>query len=72
MKRTQWFDANTKPVHVGVYETTLYGMAPLYQHWNGKRWGWEAENPRSAALLADMKASAQHLEWRGLVEQATE
>lgn len=40
MKRTPWFPASVKPVHVGVYEVSYLRDAGVIKRrrWTGQRW----------------------------------
>lgn len=37
MKLTEWFNEDTKPVHIGVYEVCVRGY---YSYWNGEVWSF--------------------------------
>lgn len=44
---TDWFDADTKPVHVGVYEIKTGRREFAYAFWRGNGWGfasWDRNN----------------------------
>jgi hypothetical protein len=66
-KMTRWFPVETKPVHVGVYETDLAGYLG-YSFWNGKYWS-------DTSFTLDMERSTkgrrgmQNKEWRGFKEK---
>jgi len=64
---TPWFPAHIKPVHVGVYETEMEGVAwsKGFSFWNGKRWGNTEILPEWA--LDDK--GVQGKKWRGLKEK---
>lgn len=65
---TPWFPQGTKPARKGVYETAPRhsGFRPLYQFWDGEKWGgWNmyqhgAYNNRLSA------SREQEPLWRGL------
>lgn len=75
MERTDWFDGETKPEHIGVYERD-YGAGPWVQpadigcsYWDGERWYWRADTPEIAALQPHV-TFRQELPWRGLTRPA--
>jgi hypothetical protein len=63
-KMTTWFPSTIKPVHVGVYETSLNGYEG-YSFWNGKRWCDTAQRPESATK----RGGFQNKKWRGFKEK---
>jgi hypothetical protein len=66
-KMTRWFPVETKPVHVGVYETDLAGYLG-YSYWNGKYWSdtsYKLDMERSTKGRPGM----QNKEWRGFKEK---
>lgn len=61
MKRTQWFPASVKPVHVGRYEVYLAIRGVLRLWWDGAQWRvWAADGWPVRLEWGDM--------WRGLTE----
>lgn len=70
---TDWFPADVKPVHIGVYETRRAG-APgtiiVYPaKWNGMEWLWDCESVAHAEKQHSV-SEYQQREWRGLTEPA--
>ena len=73
MKLTDWFDGDTKPSRVGVYErsdegTWLQDGKPNYSYWDGHKWGlstWAIEN---SVGWAGVSSTEQRLPWRGLAD----
>jgi hypothetical protein len=65
---TDWFPADVKPAHVGVYERR--GQGVRYAHWDGTQWLLPGETPAEAAQHFNHPAAAQHLPWRGLQEKS--
>ena len=71
-KLTQWFPADVKPVHVGVYEVLYqngkYGKR--YRYWDGKKFCYQSFDSQHAF---DKRYSStrlpKYVEWRGLSEQ---
>lgn len=62
---TDWFPASVKPVHVGIYPTTMgYGVG--YSHWDGSRWGGECMNLTDALIYSRISFGYQGKKWRGL------
>lgn len=72
-KLTEWFPANVKPVHVGVYETKspVLGDDPgWYCFWNGVDFCRAYPTPRHAVERGFGTTSQyQNREWRGLAEE---
>lgn len=75
MKLSQWHDADTKPVHVGVYETDassyLHHSKKCFQHWNGQFWGLYSFYEQLAERVSykNKNSKYQHVKWRGLAEK---
>jgi hypothetical protein len=70
--RTQWFGMDSKPVHVGPYETKLHPSSrSTWQHWNGKRFGGWALTADTACerRVRHTASHFQNVEWRGLAEE---
>jgi hypothetical protein len=63
-KMTRWFPVNIKPVHVGVYETSLNGYMG-YSFWGGNWWCDTAQKPG----LAGKRPGMQKKKWRGFTEK---
>jgi hypothetical protein len=64
-KLTPWFPGHIKPTRHGVYQN---GGPTVYQHWNGKAWGYASHTPEGAAAQAGMESIFQNDRWRGLAE----
>ena len=64
-KMTRWFPVEIKPVHVGVYQTNLYGHWVGYSFWTGKRWCDTAQKPE----LATKRKGSQSKKWRGFTRK---
>lgn len=62
---TDWFPAEVKPVHVGVYETNM-GLGNGFSHWDGKAWGAEYLRLDDALLWSPLDVGRQQKKWRGL------
>lgn len=71
MKKTSWYPANIKPVHIGVYETDLVLALDRFgfSYWDGSYWGNQFETPERAEVRRDMRG-AQDKPWRGLKDPA--
>lgn len=75
MKKTEWFDADIDPVHVGEYECVRFGgMCEQFGvhrlHWNGEKWTYvQALGMSSAGDFALMLGSSGD-KWRGLARDA--
>jgi hypothetical protein len=76
MKKTKWFPADVKPVHVGVYEVqNMYGsdLPNLFNYWTGKRWTGAMERICDLIMSpSPMNFAVQDRVWRGLTEAARE
>lgn len=68
---TEWYPADVKPVHVGVYETDLGpAFEPLgFSYWNGEYWGNQYPRPDRAKEMSRAMGAQDKL-WRGLRETA--
>lgn len=67
MKKTPWFPADIKPVHVGVYETRAYNDEFIFfRFWNGSEWGPAAICVSDAYANAFFQGLTQDVKWRGL------
>ena len=74
MEKTEWYPANTRPVHIGVYEV----QAPLLRYedgwmryWNGEYWTSGSRNTHRnwhEQTQKNGKAAFQDCQWRGLKE----
>jgi hypothetical protein len=73
MKFTDWFQAEIKPVHVGVYPIRFFDFesnnVQEFAHWDGCRWGWATNKVSLAYINRDIGQSSQRKEWRGLAEK---
>jgi hypothetical protein len=73
MNTTEWFPAEIKPVHVGVYETedSVFTDDAWYSYWNGEKWGWYSwKGVDDAYAKRDWDTGAPDARWRGLRESA--
>ena len=72
-KKTRWFKPGTKPARVGVYECTrgifYCKEVVLFQHWNGKDWGFCSKKSDGAFDMRRFKSRQQSPTWRGLSEK---
>lgn len=73
MKKTDWFPADVKPVHVGVYRV-VKSFGECWAYWNGKRWSHGfLETTLYASDVQTMKTSYRWAypvkQWRGLAEK---
>jgi hypothetical protein len=75
MKKTQWFPADVKPVHIGVYECERweqgFRMVKRKLHWSGAGWSYSVKVPEyglSAGHHAAMFPN-QGDRWRGLTKE---
>ena len=69
-KLSQWHSADTKPVHVGVYEvkTKEMGRDIAWSHWNGKRWSMQTISLKFVRIWVRSEATFQNKQWRGIVK----
>jgi hypothetical protein len=73
---TDWFPADVKPVHVGVYEKnyrTEYDIGhdkPEYQYWDGTNWYYGSRDVEETAALFKKGNSVAFYprQWRGVQE----
>lgn len=69
MKKTDWFPADVKPVHAGLYETKSEGCVSLYLwEWDGSQWIFPRSREGSGEF-AGMRCMDQNRDWRGLFEK---
>jgi hypothetical protein len=69
MKMTEWFPAEIKPVHAGVYETRDELGIRWFSAWRGDVWIWGNISPGAWPNLTGNPALYQRREWRGLSEE---
>lgn len=62
-KVTEWYPANVKPVHVGVYEVET-ALGRYFRLWDGKRWHWGGDTPNDALRGGVLERGPDP--WRGL------
>jgi len=69
MKKTEWYPANIKPIHKGVYETRASEDegGDCFNYWNGACWLTTICIP-SQPFTHDASC-IQDIEWRGLAEK---
>jgi hypothetical protein len=65
---TDWFPADVKPAHVGVYERQGQGMP--YSFWDGTQWMLPGDTPAEAAQHFNFRSTWQAEPWRGLQEKS--
>jgi hypothetical protein len=65
---TEWYPADAKPVHVGVYETSFDGI-PGFSEWSGIHWGNQYESPDRAKGRSHFVGFQKKI-WRGLLSPA--
>lgn len=70
-KMTPWFVNGEKPARPGVYETkdSLYADRPMYQHWNGRFWGYFCLSINAAKNQGDRRSCWEKPQWRGLASK---
>lgn len=64
-----WFDADVKPVHIGVYQVSVPPFEfNFYSFWNGRYWCSNRLSVREAELTRHDKSSYQDFgfKWRGV------
>lgn len=73
---TDWFPADVKPVHPGVYELERYGEPNrIFSRFDGVYWGSAAgfgdtaHSVRRAIAATDISGFAHLRGWRGLAEK---
>lgn len=69
MKKTEWYSATAKPIHFGVYETSIEGSGIAYQYWNGRSWGLGSVTPAAAWAHKGIESAFQDVMWRGLAQK---
>jgi len=72
MKTTDWFPADIKPVHVGMYETKspiLKDQPGWFCYWNGTSWCSSYQTMQHAYVFREFTSSFQDRKWRGLAEE---
>lgn len=73
-KKTEWYDGDQKPVHIGVYERDMTlafkeDADLIYSYWNGIHWVLSSDSVEGAELefdYCDFDSYYQDLPWRGL------
>jgi hypothetical protein len=65
---TEWYPANIKPVHRGVYEKLDVEGKNGYQRWNGAFWSTWCNSPQVAEMSDDMSLF-QNDPWRGFTKE---
>lgn len=60
MTKTEWFDADVKPVHAGLYERGFASVCTILNEWDGKKWLPVKFGDENIRL---------HSMWRGLSEE---
>lgn len=73
-KVTQWFPANIKPVHIGLYNASIAGNTRLMRLWNGRYWsrGFYPEVMNGSEIKRAKKSKYRLqdcVKWRGLAEK---
>lgn len=80
MNTTEWFPAEVKPVHVGVYEACMvvivdrFGETEIeygFAKWDGERWGLMHSTADAASELMGWAAGAQRKASRALANVIT-
>ena len=62
MTLTEWYEAEVKPVHEGVYQVEyLFNELFFYAYWNGFCWLSDDENKT--------KLMWQRRRWRGVIQE---
>ncbi len=71
-KLTPWFPIETKPVHIGVYETKYHLFEDEWSHgfsyWNGEKWSNNSCGVKSVKKNWT-EGAIQEKKWRGLLEK---
>ena len=65
VKLTEWFESNTNPVHVGVYQVNRGKAGIWFRKWTGTYWSLCEPEVNSANKL-EVKSPIGSLPWRGL------
>jgi hypothetical protein len=72
MQLTPWFNGDTKPVRIGVYQQYVsHWTARIgYQYWDGSLWGGWAPTPKGAygVRMHAVSPMWQNDPWRGLLK----
>lgn len=70
---TDWFPADVKPVHVGIYWTKDSDGAEWFSPWQGTHWGFGVSlfGIDQGAWPSNQSGMSpcQHRPWRGLAEK---
>lgn len=69
-KLSPWHSADTKPVHVGIYQVKQeeFNWGVEYSFWNGGRWSPQRLSIKSAMVETTYPAQYQNKQWRGIVK----
>lgn len=67
LKVTEWFDGQTMPVHIGLYEIDVHGTQ-MWSYWNGQQFGWRCRRQEEAYKFGDNRAIIPVVKWRGLTK----
>lgn len=65
VKLTDWFEAETNPVHVGVYQVDRGKQGKWFRKWTGTYWSL-CEPDINAAGKLEVKSPVGSFPWRGL------
>lgn len=69
MKLTEWFPPNIKPVHIGIYNTSIPGNTDqFYSYWNGELWSGGYFKFAEAEKYNKMIGMTQYKQWRGVLK----
>jgi hypothetical protein len=71
-KLTDWFPADVKPVHVGVYEVLYENgcFGSRYRYWNGVRFCYQCMNSQKAFQKRNNHTGLDaFVSWRGIAEK---
>lgn len=68
LKLTDWFPADVKPVHVGIYECRNHQVqeTTFYYYWNGTIWEYGGQPSIHLVFRCKKKSTVQNKIWRGL------
>jgi len=67
---TDWFPADLKPVHIGVYEVRYFPYGK-YCLWDGKKWSWTNTTVNKAYKFTSSEGANQNKIWRGIEKDMT-
>jgi hypothetical protein len=67
VKLTEWFSAETNPVHVGVYQVDRGKQGKWFRKWTGSYWSL-CEPEVKLADNVQVKSPVGSFPWRGLVK----